>query len=796
MIGKTISHYQIIEELGRGGMGVVYKAEDSKLKRTVALKFLPPELTRDPEAKARFIREAQAASALEHPNICNIHEIDETEDGQMFIVMACYEGETLKDKIKDEVRRESGPAKQQGLRIKEAVDIAIQIAEGLKRAHEADIVHRDIKPANIIITDRGEVKILDFGLAKLTGQAQLTKDSSTLGTAVYMSPEQLSGREVDQRTDIWSLGVVLYELLTGQLPFRGEYEQALVYSIINDEPESALRIKPELPVELYRILGKSLKKDPLQRYQNIDELKSDLDGLNLSGKSDDAIGKSERRKAVRFRKKIIYGITVFLFLIVVGIGYMLMNSSRETARVIDSLAVLPLENLSGDPDQEYFSDGMTEALITELSRIKALKVISRTSVMRFKNTQKSLPEIVRQLNVTAVVEGSVLKAGDDVRITAQLIDARADKHLWAESYERNLRDILSMQKEVAKAIASQVKATLTPSERSSLNKAPVINPIAHEAYLKGYYFYDKISVDDAWKAIDYFDQSIKIEPEFAPAYAGKALAYNTIVAYNALPPKEGWALVREWAEKALKLDKNNSEAFLQIADVKFNYEWDWTGAETTYQQSILLNPNNARAYDWYALFLSSMGRKGEALKFSKKSLELAPLTIGPYYNGIIICTDAGLFKEADSLLNKVREIFPQHPVSFGIEGLSCLARGQYQQALKLFQSQLSTDLSAGMKDLARTRIAYTLARIGNEQAARQMLTELINKSPEHYISPVRIALVYLALGEKDQMYIWLDKAYAERCDNLPWLIKSSFLFREIHSDHRYQDLLKKMKLDK
>jgi tetratricopeptide (TPR) repeat protein len=325
---------------------------------------------------------------------------------------------------------------------------------------------------------------------------------------------------------------------------------------------------------------------------------------------------------------------------------------------------------------------------------------------------------------------------------------------------------------------------------------PTINPLAHEAFLKGHYFFDQTSVDDAWKAIKFFDQAIQIEPDFAPAYAGKALAYDLIVSYNAMTPKKGWPLVREWAEKALSIDKTNSDAVLSIADVEFIYEWDWAGADKAYQRSIELNPNNSEAYTWYASFLSSMGREDEALLISKKSLELAPLSIGPYYNGIIVRIEAGLFEEAEVLMNKVKELFPQHPVSFGIEGLICIARGKYKEALGLYQLQLTKELSPGMKDLARTRLAYVLARIGNEKASREILESLINKSPKHYISSLRIALIYIALDEKDQAFTWLDRAYLERCDDLPVLIKTSFIFNEIRPDPRFQDLLKRMKLDK
>jgi serine/threonine protein kinase/Tfp pilus assembly protein PilF len=784
MIGKLISHYRIIEKIGEGGMGEVYLAEDLRLERKVAIKFLPQHLTKDKENVERFEREAKATAALYHPNIITIYEIAE-DDNQTFIVMEYIDGQSLRTKI------ENGFSE-----LDEILDITKQICGGLSEAHKADIVHRDIKPENILIDRSGHVKILDFGLAKLKGVSKLTKETSTLGTIHYMSPEQVQGQEVNHRSDIWSLGIVFYEMLTRKLPFKGDYEQAVIYSIMNDEPESPSNIKYEIPVELDPIIKKILNKNPQQRYQNIDGLISDLDALNADRKSNYTSKEKDKNQSKKSRKNIILGLTVFISIIIVAIGYIFLNKSPETNRVIDSVAVLPLENMSGDPDQEYFSDGMTEALITELSRIKALKVISRTSVMRFKNTQKPIPEIAKQLNVEAVIEGSVLKAGDKVRITAQLIDATSDKHLWAESYERDMREILSLQKEVAKTIASQIKATLAPSEKNELSKMQTINPLAHEAFLKGHYFFDQTSVDDAWKAIKFFDQAIQIEPDFAPAYAGKALAYDLIVSYNAMTPKKGWPLVREWAEKALSIDKTNSDAVLSIADVEFIYEWDWAGADKAYQRSIELNPNNSEAYTWYASFLSSMGREDEALLISKKSLELAPLSIGPYYNGIIVRIEAGLFEEAEVLMNKVKELFPQHPVSFGIEGLICIARGKYKEALGLYQLQLTKELSPGMKDLARTRLAYVLARIGNEKASREILESLINKSPKHYISSLRIALIYIALDEKDQAFTWLDRAYLERCDDLPVLIKTSFIFNEIRPDPRFQDLLKRMKLDK
>jgi serine/threonine-protein kinase len=553
MTGQIISHYKILEKLGGGGMGVVYKARDLKLDRFVALKFLPHHLIADDEEKKRFIHEAKSASALDHPNICTIYEIDETEDEQMFIAMAYYEGETLKKKI------DRGP-----LPLDEAINLAIQVAQGLQCTHEAGITHRDIKPANVMITNKGQAKIMDFGLAKLAGQkTRLTKTGMTVGTLAYMSPEQLQGIDADHRSDIWALGVVLYEILTGKLPFKGEYEAAMVYSILNEPPEPIIALRAGVPMELERIVNKAVAKNTNARYQHIDEILVDLRSLQ----TDFASGASKQRlTAAKFSKKkrfYLYGgfATVLIFLI----GIILFRGARETYPKHDSIAVLPITNLSGDPELEYFADGMTEALITDLAQISALKVISRTSVMQYKGAKKPLPEIANELKVDVVLEGSVQCFGERVKITAQLIEAATDRHLWAKSYERELRDILALQNEVARAVADEIQVKLTPQEQARLMSVHPVNPEAYQAYLKGRYYWNKRTKEGFKKGIDYFTTAIEIDPAYALAYAGLADCYNLLGNWGYLPPKETFPKAKVAAMKAIEIDERLAEAHTSLA---------------------------------------------------------------------------------------------------------------------------------------------------------------------------------------------------------------------------------------
>ncbi|UCG53700.1 MAG: protein kinase, partial [Candidatus Latescibacterota bacterium] len=628
MIGDTISHYRILEELGAGGMGVVYKAEDTNLKRTVALKFLPEHLLGTEQERSRFVREAQAAAALDHPNICTIHEID-TVDDRTFIAMAYVSGETL------EARVEKGP-----LKLDDAVGVALDLCDALGESHAKGVVHRDIKPANIMISERGRAIVMDFGLAKLKGQTKLTRDGATVGTVSYMSPEQAQGIDVDHRTDIWSLGVVLYQMITGQLPFKGDHESAVVYSIVNEEPDGLTALRSGVPLELERIVNKALAKNAVERYQHIDDLRVDLKRIQeCLGKAPSTVTGSPRKPTKRRRWYLAacsLALLALLAVIVIWLGSgggprveEQPTSATEgrtdapSGQRENSIAVLPLDNLSGVEENEFFADGMTEELITQLAQIQALKVISRTSVMRYKGTDKPLSTIANELNVSTILEGSVLWVGNRVRINAQLIDGASDEHLWANSYESDLSDVLGLQRSVAKEVARQIRVELTSQEEDRLAGSPVVNRDAYELYLKGRFWWNKRTRAGIQKAIEFFQRAIEIVPDYALAYAGLGECYVVLGTWAwYTPPNEIYPKASEYAKKALEIDPNLAPAHAVLAGIAKEYENDWDKAEAHYRRAIELNPNYATARQWYAEFLGHQGRYAEAIEQVKTALEL------------------------------------------------------------------------------------------------------------------------------------------------------------------------------
>jgi serine/threonine protein kinase/Tfp pilus assembly protein PilF len=773
MIGKTVSHYRIVEKLGEGGMGVVYEAEDAKLHRAVALKFLPSELTRDAEAKERFIQEAQAASALDHQNICNIHEIDETSEGQLFICMAYYEGETLKEKIG------RGP-----LDAHEAIRIAMQVGQGLAKAHSHGIVHRDIKPANIIVTDDGVAKILDFGLAKLAGQIRLTKVSSTLGTVAYMSPEQAGGREVDRRTDIWSLGVILYEMLTGRLPFKGEYEQAMLYSIMNEAALPLAAIRRDVPKELQSVFDKALAKKPESRYQHIGEMLADLESCekNLGGASSVLMSARPKRSA---KKLIMAAAACVVVAAAIFFGRVYLFHPGETP--ITSIAVLPFQNLSADPEQEYFSDGMTEALIAELQKIKALRVISRTSVMRFKKSDKSLPEIASQLHVDAVVEGSVQRVQDKVRVTAQLVRVEPEKHLWANTYTQSYENILALESDIAQEITREIRVTVTPEEKERLAASRPVDPAAHEAYLKGHFYIWKYTDTDVRKGMKYLEEAIAIDSTYAPAYVDLAEAYDYLYAY--LSPQEFAQKINMYSSKALSIDPTIAEAHALLGEVKFMYDWDWKGAESDYRKAIDLNPNDPVAHAYYGSFLNVMRRSNEAVQEAIRATELNPLDLSMRLMLANKYFYSRQYDKAEAMYKDIQSMDRSYALcSMGL-GRVRFAQGRFDEAVSEYKKALHFNVA-----FAREGLGAALARSGNTREARTELAELIRESKSGRQQQVAIAGTYLALGERDSSLYWLDKAYELRDGNLPW-VPLIPMFDDIRSEPGYIALMKKMGLE-
>ena len=771
MIGQIISHYRILEQLGCGGMGVVYKAEDTRLNRIIALKFLPPELTRDKEAKQRFIHEAQAASSLQHHNICTIHDIDETEDGQMFICMDSYEGETLKGKIT------KGP-----LKIDETINIAIQLAEGLQCAHDHGIIHRDIKPANIFITKAGEVKILDFGLAKLTGRSIITKMGSTVGTVDYMSPEQTRGENIDHRTDIWSFGIVLYEMLTGELPFKGDYEQAVIYSIINEEPEFISKIRSDVPQQFEKIISKSLNKNSVKRFSDVKEIKEALEHTSEEIKTGN-VKTVYRFKLGRKQKRILYLITAVLILFLAAVIYTKYNSlNLKTV----SIALLPLQNISKEADQDWFTDGMTEALITDLAKISGLRVISRSSVMKFKGSDKTSSEIAQALGVSYVIEGSILKINNQIKITTRLIDAARDVYLWAQEYNRDFKDILSLQSEVAQSIAGQIKVKITPSEQTLLSVHHEINPEAYESYLRGNFYWYKLNQQSLETALKYYNLSAEIDSQCALAYAGIASVWIGRAQNGYASPQVAYGKGKAAAIKALGLDSTLGEVHYMLAGIKAWGEWNWKEAENEFKEAIKLNPNLAEARASYSHLLFVQKRSEEGAKQIKIAIELDPFNT--LFQGLYAMSLMYLYRYDDviNMLEKIRLTEPEAPLALSTLKSAYHQKGMHKKALEIWRAAFTLN-----KDYEAVE-ALDIGNVkGGYSAALQSVAELmIKRSKTKYVTPWQIATLYTRAGMKKEALDWFEKAYEVHDPNMPYL-NIDPIFDDLRNDPRFKDLIKK-----
>jgi serine/threonine protein kinase/Tfp pilus assembly protein PilF len=777
MIGQTISHYEILDKLGEGGMGVVYKAHDTRLDRFVALKFLPPHLSASEQEKVRFIQEAKAASALNHPNICTVYEINETEDGQLYMVMAYYEGETLQNKI-------SNMSKHPDLVT--LIGWGAQIAEGLHAAHRKGIVHRDIKSSNIMITPDGRAIIMDFGLAKHAAGLKLTRTGTTIGTVPYMSPEQARGESVDHRSDIWSLGVVLYEMIAGRLPFASEYSQAVIYSILNEEPTSLLSARSDVPVELENIVKKMLTKSLEERYQSIEEILLDLQVLREPA-SGISISILVRKVFVRNRRSVIVGAALILFVVLAAIFASLWLSEPPS---VTSISVLPLANLSGNPDQDYLASGIHEDLIVELSKLTGLKrVIARASVMRYANTDKSLAEIGRELGVDAIITGSVIRVADRVRVTVQLIESETERQVWAERYESELFDVLTLQNEIVKSISERIQLQLTPEEQIRLAIKRQVNPDAYDAYLRGTYQWHRLTSQDLEIALRYFELARAIDPNYPLAYAGIATVWMGRQQNGFASTAEAIPNIKSAATRALELDNTLADVHFLLASVKVWCDWDWVGADSSFRRAIELNPGNAKARAYYSHLLQMLGKHDDGLMQIERALELDPFN--SLYRGLygMNLLYARQYDNAINVLNEILKDVPEDPIALSTLRSVYHMKGMYEEALDIWRSSFA---ARGDSEIVEA-IGHGSSKADYRAALTRVAGILVARMDTSFVTPWQISTLYTRAGETSPAIEWLEKAFQVRDPNIPYLSIDP-IFDEIRDEQRFRAMLERMKV--
>jgi serine/threonine protein kinase/tetratricopeptide (TPR) repeat protein len=745
MINQTISHYRILEKLGGGGMGVVYKARDLRLDRPVALKFLPPQLSANPEARERFLTEAKSASALDHPNTCTIHQIDSTDDGQLFIVMALYEGETLDRRL----------ALRRHLPTEEAVEIALGTARGLSRAHRAGIVHRDVKPSNLMLTQDGPVKILDFGIARLAGSARVTHIGKVVGSIDYMSPEHARGEEVDQRTDVWSLGVVLYEMLTGERPFRGGNDQAVLYQILNGQPRPLGEHVSPLPSNIEHAVSKALAKHLHERYRTVDEMIADL--------KDEARGDLPTTLSLR----------------------------PPQVRSGPSIAVLPFVDMSPEGDQEYFCDGMAEELIHLLTRVPGLRVASRSSAFQFKGRSQDLSAIRERLSVQTALEGGVRKSGNRLRITAQLVDLTQGFQLWSGRYDREITDVFAIQDEIAGTIVETLKIELVGKLGPLPSRTTAPDFEIYNLYLQGRFHWNKRTGEGLAKSVTYFEQTIQRDSGYARGYAGLADAYLLLGVYGFARPGEVMPKARQAAMRALAIDDRAAEVYTSLGCLEAVYDWFWGNAERDFLRAIELDPYYPTAHHWYAInFLTPMGRFDEAAQELKIARELDPLSLAINASLGLLCFYARRYEEAVAAYRRTLEIDPRFAMAHFFLGQAEAALGRGAEAVAAIEAALALSPGAAEMEAALGQ-AYAVA--GRAEEAREVLAGLVRRGEKSYVSPALVANVHAALGEREEALTWLERACEERAADLAW-IGVRPIFDGLREEPRFQTLLERLGL--